>query len=106
MWECRSASDILTLVCPGGALSAVQPDQNMTQHLSTETQAHTHILHVARSPVLPAEVNEGIIGLLDVNKAFSLVWSYSAAFQGHLPCPKFHQVFAGGATGAWHQARK
>lgn len=62
-----------------------------------------HILHIPRGPVLPAEVDERVVGLLDVDGALALVRGHSAALQGHLPSPELNQIFTGGAAGAGHQ---
>lgn len=64
----------------------------------------THIVHVPRRSVLPAEVDEGVVGLLDVDLTFALVGGHRAALHGHLTCTKLHQVLAGGTTGPRHQA--
>jgi len=64
----------------------------------------TYIVHVPGRPILPAEVDEGVVGLLDVNLTFTLVRSHRAALHGHFPGPKLHQVLAGGAAGARNHA--
>jgi len=58
-----------------------------------------YIIHVPGRPILPAEVDEGVVGLLDVHLTFALVRGHRAAFHGHFTCPKLHQVLAGGAAG-------
>lgn len=63
-----------------------------------------YVVHVPSGPVLPAEVDEGVIGLLDVHLTFTLVRGHRAALHGHLPGPELHQVLAGGAAGAGHHA--
>lgn len=64
----------------------------------------THVVHVAGGSVLPAEVDEGIVGLLDVHLTFAFVGGHRAALHGHLACTELHQVLAGGAPGARHHA--
>lgn len=64
----------------------------------------THIIHIPGGAVLPAEVDEGVVRLLDVHLTFAFVRGHRAAFHGHLAGPKLHQVLAGGATGARHHA--
>lgn len=62
-----------------------------------------HILHVSRGPVLPAEVDERVVCLLDVDGAFALVRGHCAALQGHFTRPELNQVFTGWAAGARDQ---
>lgn len=64
----------------------------------------TYIIHVPGRPILPAEVDEGVVGLLDIDLTFALVRGHRAAFHGHLTGPKLHQVLAGGAAGPRHHA--
>lgn len=64
----------------------------------------THIVHVPGGAILPAEVDEGVVRLLDVHLTFAFVWGHRAAFHGHLAGAKLHQVLAGGAAGARHHA--
>lgn len=64
----------------------------------------TYIIYVPGGPVLPAEVDEGVVGLLDVHLTFAFVRGHRAALHGHLTGPELHQVLAGGATGAGHHA--
>lgn len=64
----------------------------------------TYIIHVAGRPILPAEMNEGVIRLLDVHLTFAFIGGHSTPLHGHLTGPKLHQVLAGGATGARHHA--
>lgn len=64
----------------------------------------TYIIHVPGGPVFPAEVDEGVVGLLDVHLTFAFVRGHRAALHGHLTGPELHQVLAGGATGAGHHA--
>lgn len=40
----------------------------------------TYVLHVPRCPVLPAEVNEGVIRLLNVHEPFPFIWGDSSSF--------------------------
>lgn len=54
-----------------------------------------HILHASRGPVLPAEVDERVVCLLDVCRAFALVRGHCAALQGHFPGSELNQVFTG-----------
>lgn len=63
-----------------------------------------YIVHVPSGPILPAEVDEGVVRLLDVDLTFALIGGHRAALHGHLTCPELHQVLAGGATGPRHQA--
>lgn len=70
----------------------------------TLTGLLTHVVHVPSRPILPTEVDERVIGLLDVDLSFPLVGSYRAALHRHLTCPKLHQVLAGGATRPGHHA--
>lgn len=63
-----------------------------------------HILHSSRGPVLPAEVDERVVCLLDVDGAFALVGGHCAALQGHLTGPELNQIFTGRAAGARDQA--
>lgn len=64
----------------------------------------THVINISRGPVLPAEVNQGVIRLLDVHCALALVWSDHVPLQGHFTGTKLHQVLAGASPGATHQA--
>lgn len=66
----------------------------------------THIINIPSHPVLPAEVNQGVVRLLDVHRAFAFIWCHYISFQGHFTGTKFHQVFAGAAPGAANQAWK
>lgn len=60
----------------------------------------THIIYVPRGPVLPAEVDQRVIGLLDVDQPFSFVRGHRVALQVHFTCSKLHQVLAGACSGA------
>lgn len=64
----------------------------------------SYIIHVPGRPILPAEVDERVVGLLDVDLTFALVGGHRAALHGHLTGTKLHQVFAGGAAGPRHHA--
>jgi len=64
----------------------------------------THVVYVPSGAVLPAEVDEGVVRLLDVHLALALVRGHRAALQGHLARAELHQVLAGGSPGARHQA--
>lgn len=66
----------------------------------------TYVIHIPGRPILPAEVDEGVVGLLDVDLTFTLVGGHRAALHGHLTGPKLHQVLAGGAAGPRHHAGK
>lgn len=63
-----------------------------------------YIVHVPRGAILPAEVDEGVVGLLDVDLTFTLVGGHRAALHGHLASAKFHQVLTGGAARPRHHA--
>ena len=64
----------------------------------------TYIINVPGGPILPAEVDEGVVGLLDVDLTFTLVGGHRAALHGHLTGTKLHQILAGGAAGPRHHA--
>lgn len=64
----------------------------------------TYIIHVPGGTILPAEVDEGVVGLLDVDLTFAFIGGHRAALHGHLTSPKLHQVLAGGATGPRYHA--
>lgn len=66
----------------------------------------THIINIPRRPVLPAEVNQGVVRLLDVHHALAFVRRHHVSLQGHFTGTKLHQVFAGASSGAAHQAWK
>lgn len=55
----------------------------------------SHILHISRGPVLPAEVDERVVCLLDVDGALAFVRGHSAVLQGHFTSPKLNQIFTG-----------
>lgn len=40
----------------------------------------THILHGPRGPVLPTEVNKGVVRLLDVHETFPFIWGDRSSF--------------------------
>lgn len=73
---------------------------------ASRLQTVTYIVHVPRGAVLPAEVDQGVVRLLDVDLTFTLVGSHRAALHRHFTCPKLHQELTGGATGARHHAGK
>ena len=64
----------------------------------------TYIIHVPGRPILPAEEDERVVGLLDVDLTFALVRGHRAALHGHLTGTELHQVLAGGAAGPRHHA--
>lgn len=66
----------------------------------------THVVHVPGGAILPAEMDQGVVRLLDVDLTFTLVGSHRAALHRHFTGPELHQEFAGGAAGARHHAGK
>lgn len=68
--------------------------------------ACTNILHIPCGSVLPAEVDERIVCLLNVHKSFALIRGHGAALQGHFSSTELYQVFAWWAPGSGHQARE
>lgn len=66
----------------------------------------TYIIHVPGRPILPTEMNEGVVSLLNVHLTFAFIGGHSTPLHGHLTGPKLHQVLAGGATGSGHHAGK
>lgn len=64
----------------------------------------TYVVHVPGCPILPAEVDERVVRLLDVHLTFAFVRGHGAALHGHLTRPELHQVLDGGAARPRHQA--
>lgn len=53
----------------------------------------THIVNVTSCPVLPAEVNQGVVRLLDVHHALAFVWCHYISLQGHFTSTKLYEIF-------------
>lgn len=68
------------------------------------SSAVPYIIHVPGGPVLPAEVDERVVRLLDVHRPLAFVWRHHIALQGHFAGTELHQVFAGASSGAAHHA--
>lgn len=85
-------------------IKRVHPDIQTQVEPASHSNCVTYIIHVPGCPILPAEVDEGVVGLLDVHLTFALVRGHCAALHGHLAGPKLHQVLAGGAAGPRHHA--
>lgn len=66
----------------------------------------THIINIPRCPVLPAEVYQGVVRLLDVHCTLAFVRCHYVSLQGHFTSSKLHQVLAGASPGATHKAWK
>lgn len=64
----------------------------------------TYVVHVPGCPILPAEVDERVVRLLDVHLTFAFVRGHGAALHGHLTRPELHQVLDGGAARPRDQA--
>lgn len=78
----------------------------MVVQFQHQQKSATDIVHVSRGPILPTEMNEGVVGLLNIDLSLALVWSHRATLHGHLPGPKLNQEFARGAAGPRHQTGK
>lgn len=64
----------------------------------------TYIIYVSSGPVLPAEMDERVVRLLDVHLTFAFVWGHRISLHGHLASTKLHQVLTGGAARPRHHA--
>lgn len=67
-------------------------------------QAATYIVHIPGGAILPAEMDERVVRLLDVHLTFAFVWGHCASLHGHLASAELHQVLTGGAARARHHA--
>lgn len=66
-----------------------------TSRLSNMQSVSTYIIHISSCTILPAEVDERVVSLLDVDLTFALVGGYRVALHGHLTSTKLHQVLTG-----------
>lgn len=67
-------------------------------------QAATYIVHIPSGAILPAEMDERVVRLLDVHLTFAFVWGHRASLHGHLASAELHQVLTGGAARPRHHA--
>lgn len=64
----------------------------------------TYIIYVSSSPILPAEMDEGVVGLLDVHLTFAFVWGHRTSLHGHFSSTKLYKVLTGRAARPRHHA--
>lgn len=76
----------------------------LTSNFKSET--FPYVIDVPCGSVLPAEVDQGVVGLLDVHQALAFVRCDRVPLQAHFTSPKLHQVLAGASPRAADQARK